>query len=406
MNLEPSVHEVGRRVIIALLFTLLCARGLQAQRADSAFDVEQFRGDLLQTVEAYQDLAKMTHGAQNRVLIENARKRIESASDEDLAALHPRASELATVRATAQELRARITRKQAQARLGNNTASVLAGGEDLPSAPYSFCGSSRNDSVVMAASAAALFTAETVREEASRACDETIVILGEGGNGSLVCLITDAIYIVAKATNEALSFCDGDIDSAEIEGSYDRLGHIHDNLETSIANDNTNTSTINGNVDSKAAAVIANDNANRNLINTNTNTRAAEIIANDNANRAAIIANDNANRDAIIVNANANKNELRDLILRTQIEADLATADNATPLALYLTPGTICSGGQCGRLDLLRDVVAGTLANIQAAGESIGGAQKLLDQGDGQRASGQFKAAYQSYRKAYKTAAK
>lgn len=406
MNLELSVCVVGRRVAIALLFTLLCANGLQAQLADPAFDTEQFRGDLLQTVEAYQDLAKMTHGAQNLALIENARKRIESASDEDLAALHPRASELATVKATAEELRARVTRKQSQERPGNFTAKVLAGGEDLPSASYSFCGSSRTDSAIAAASAAALFTAETVREEASRACDETIVVLGEGGNGSLVCLITDAIYIVAKATNEALTFCDGDIDSAEIEGSYDRLGHIHDNIETSIANDNANTSTINGNVDSKAAAIVANDNANRNLINANTNTRAAEIIANDNANRAAIIANANANRAAIIDNANANKNELRDLILRTQIEADLATADNATPLALYLTPGTLCSGGQCGRLDLLRDVVANTLANVQAAGGSLGGAQAFFDQGDAQRASGQFKAAYQSYRKAYKAAAK
>jgi Holliday junction resolvasome RuvABC endonuclease subunit len=395
MNLAPRFRRFTSRITLAVVGVLLCANGLQAKEEPPAFEVEPFRGELLETVDAYQDLAARTPlGSSNLAVIENARKRIENASPEDLAALNREISDLSMVRATAQELRARVAR-QPQGGIANRTASVLAGGEDLPSASYSFCGSNRHDSAVMAASEAALFTAETVREEASRACDETVVILGEGGNGSLVCLITDAIYIVAKAANQALAFCDGDIDSAEIEGSYDRLAHIHDNLETSIANDNANTTAINGNVDAAEAAIIANANANRNLINANTNSRAAEIIAND-----------NANRDAIIANANANKNELRDLILRTQIEADLATADNAVPLALYLTPGSVCSGGQCGRLDLVREVVARTLANIQASGESIGGAQKLLDQGDALMASGQFKAAYQAFRKAYKAALK
>jgi hypothetical protein len=384
MNLKPRFRQAASRITLAVLGAVLCANGLQAENEHSASDVEQIRGELLETVDAYQDLAAMTPlGSSNRALIENARKRIESASPEDLMALDREISDLSMIKASAQELRLRVAR-QSQGGISNRTASVLAGDGDLPSAPYSFCGSNRQDSAVMAASEAALFVAETVREEASRACDETIVILGEGGNGSLVCLITDAIYIAAKATNQALAFCDGDIDSAEIEGSYDRLAHIHSNLETSIANDNSNR-----------VAIMVNDNANRNLINANTDVRAAQIIAND-----------NANRDAIIANANANKNELRDLILRTQIEADLATADNAVPLALYLTPGSACSGGQCGRLNLLREVVARTLANIQASGESIGGAQKLLEQGDALMASGQFKAAYQAFRKAYKAAVK
>lgn len=384
MKLAHRFRGLASRITLAVLGALLCVNGLQAQEKEevSAYEVEQLRADLLETVDAYHDLASATAlGSVNLAVIESARKRIENASPEDLAAL--KISDLALVKSTAQELQSRVAQRSRHG-ISNRTASVLAGGEDLPSAAYSFCGSDRQDSAVAAASEAALFVAETVREEASRACDETIVVLGEGGNGSLVCLVTDAIYIVAKATNQALAFCDGDIDSAEIEGSYDRLAHIHSNLETSIANDNSNTTAINSNVDAAEAA----------------------IIANDNANRAAIIANDNANRDAIIANANANKNELRDLILRTQIEADLATADNAVPLALYLTPGSVCSGGQCGRLDLVREVVARTLANIQASGESIGGAQKVLEQGDALMASGQFKAAYQAFRKAYKTAVK
>jgi hypothetical protein len=383
MNLNPRFRRFSSRITLAVIGALLCANGLQAKEEQSAPEVEQFRNELLETVDAYQDLAAMTPlGSSNLVVIENARKRIENASPEDLATLNREISGLSRVKATAQELRSRVARQRDG--VTNRTAAVLAGGQDLPSAPYSFCGSDRQDSAVMAASEAALFVAETVREEASRACDETVVVLGEGGNTSLICLITDAIYIAAKATNQTLAFCDGDIDSAEIEGSYDRLAHIHANLETSIANDNANTTAINSNVDAAEAAIIANDNTNRNLINANTNARSAEIIA----------------------NATANKNELKDLILRTQIEADLATPDNSVPLALYLTPSSVCSGGQCGRLDLVREIVARTLANIQAAGESIGGAQKLLDQGDALMASGQFKAAYQAFRKAYKAAVK
>ena len=88
----------------------------------------------------------------------------------------------------------------------------------------------RNDTLTVFISDQALFAAETVREEASRACDETIVILGEGGNLSLVCLITDAIYIVAKEINNVLNFCDATVDAAEIEGAFERTADVFANL--------------------------------------------------------------------------------------------------------------------------------------------------------------------------------
>jgi hypothetical protein len=91
---------------------------------------------------------------------------------------------------------------------------------------------------------------------------------------------------------------------------------------------------------------------------------------------------------------------LRDLLLRTQIEADLAEADSATPVAWYLTP--TANGGH---LDLVQSIVTQTLANIQAAGGSVGNAQAFLTEANAQKAAGQFKEAYKSYRKAYKAAA-
>ena len=111
--------------------------------------------------------------------------------------------------------------------------------------------------------------------------------------------------------------------------------------------------------------------------------------------------NDNANKTSIVNNDNANKNELRDLMLRTQIEADLAQADSATPVALYLTPTA-----KGGYLDLVQTIVKQTLANIQAAGGDVSSAQSLLLQANAAKTAGQFKAAYALYRKAYKAAAK
>ena len=151
--------------------------------------------------------------------------------------------------------------------------------------------------------------------------------------------------------------------------------------------DNTNT-------------IVNNDNSNKTAIISNDNTNTSNIIANDNSNKTEIINNDNANTIAIITNDNANKNELRDLILRTQIEADLAEADNATPVALYLTP--TANGGH---LNLVQTIVTQTLASIQAAGGSIGNAQTFLDRANADKAAGRFKSAYGNYRKAYKAAA-
>jgi predicted metal-dependent phosphoesterase TrpH len=164
---------------------------------------------------------------------------------------------------------------------------------------------------------------------------------------------------------EDFDFCDSVINGVEINATLKNTEIIHGDLELSVANDNANT-----------AAIISNDNNN-----------TARIIANDDANTAAIIANDNANKD-----------ELRDLILRTQIEADLAQ-EGAVPVAAFLTPEA--NGGY---LNLTRALVVQAIANIRGAGGTTGHADSFLSQGDAAKAAGQFKTAYFNYRKAYKAA--
>ncbi len=59
-----------------------------------------------------------------------------------------------------------------------------------------------------------------------------------------------------------------------------------------------------------------------------------------------------------------------------------------------------------GHLNLVQTIVTQTLASILAAGGSIGNAQSFLDRANADKAAGNFKSAYDNYRKAYKAAAK
>ena len=255
------------------------------------------------------------------------------------------------------------------------------------------------------------FAAETVRDIAKDACLETLIVLGEGGNGSLACIATDIIYIIAHAVWEAVHFCNEEFTDATVDANYERLEHLHEDLAGSVENDNSNKTMIVSNdnsnktviiadIDSKAAALSNQIDAGRTEILNKVEHKGNEIISNDNVNRTLIINNDNTNTANIIANAIANKNELRDLIRRTQIEADLAQSDSATPVALYETPTALG-----GHLDMVATIVTQTLANIQAAGGNTSNAQAFLTQANAAKAAGQFKIAYGLYRKAYKAAA-
>jgi hypothetical protein len=211
----------------------------------------------------------------------------------------------------------------------------------------------------------------------------------------------------AEALNLIFERCSGNQDIQNIQST---LTQVQSTQNTIIGNIDARTNTILDNLTSAQTAIINNDNSNKTAIinNANANTTTLNtaisdskttIINNDNSNTATLSTAISNAQTQIINNSNANKNELRDLILRTQIEADLAEADSATPVGLYLTPTA-----KGGYLDLVQTIVTQTLANIQAAGGSIGDAQSFLTQANAQKTAGQFKAAYKLYRKAYKTA--
>jgi hypothetical protein len=87
------------------------------------------------------------------------------------------------------------------------------------------------------------------------------------------------------------------------------------------------------------------------------------------------------------------------LDLRLKIEEDLSQP-GAHPIALFEVPAA-----QGGYLGLTRDIVADTIAKLQAAGQGVGNAQSFLTAGDGAVAAHDYKTAYADYGKAYRAAA-
>jgi tetratricopeptide (TPR) repeat protein len=365
----------------------------QGELKFSQKELEQFRADLINFVQAYRDLAASLGMEKQAETFEKAAEQFRQLPLNQLDALRNGLSDTSRLAVSAKRLHDQIELQRSSNNLGapsfrtksaNNFAIESAG---FPVADYPTCnGGTRVSDSVMDAADDTFFAAETVRDVASRICDEVVVIAGEGGNGSLACEITDATYLAAKVINFALHQCNDKFDGAESEATYLRLGHIHSDLESSVANDNSNKTAIINNDNSNKTAIIDNANANLTTITTSISTAKTEIINNDNANKNAIIANDNANATM-----------LRDLILRTQIEADLASTDGSAFVALYLTPGV-----KGGYLELVRSIVVQTISNI--GGANTGQANALLAKGDAYKTAGDYRAAYTNYRQAYKKA--
>jgi hypothetical protein len=87
------------------------------------------------------------------------------------------------------------------------------------------------------------------------------------------------------------------------------------------------------------------------------------------------------------------------LNLRIHIEAALSQPGNH-PLALFEVPS---SAG--GHLNLVRTIVADTIAKMQATGQGVGNAPAFLAAGDADMTANNYKAAYANYGKAYRAAA-
>lgn len=247
---------------------------------------------------------------------------------------------------------------------------------NFPMAQYgSACNGYTSNSDVVFSYQTALNAAKLVWIPLKDACDEVLVVAGEGGNTSLACIIPDEVLQAAELILAQYTICDGDTQSAQVSANYARLAYLNEQIDSdfnaTVSNDNANTAAL-------MAAGTANTNA---------------IMANDNANKAAIIVNDNTNTAAILALMQANQGQLVSL----SIQQNLASSGPA--IGDYELP--IASGGH---LETARDIVANLIISLQSLGQGVGNAPGFLSQGNAYFSQGQYKQAYAKYRSAYQSA--
>ncbi|MEY4386645.1 MAG: hypothetical protein RLY20_1928 [Verrucomicrobiota bacterium] len=224
---------------------------------------------------------------------------------------------------------------------------------------------------------------------------EVVVVVG-GGNLSPLSLIVDIPKVAAHAALFGVTFCDASVDSAEIQGSFIRLGVVHTNLATLQCTTEVARDTIIEKIGSGTLEIITNAAANTTFIVNNDNSNTSKIINNDNSNTTAIISTNNSNTVLIRNDIDATRTELRDLTLRTQIEAALA---GNVSVAWYQIPNN-----KGGKLDLVRSIVLETINNTEAVGGKVTEARAKFAAADAKKAAGSFKSAYDFYRLAYNQA--
>jgi hypothetical protein len=378
-------------------------------------EIADYRESIRQTFIIGHELVGAANNPTVQKLLEQRIQLVDRLSDADVARLKSYGADFGQLHEAMAAARDFIHAPAA----GDGRKRTLSSG--FPDAQYSFCGSTHQGAAGLLIFQAVLTTAKGVWSLADRGCDQVLVALGEGGNTSLVCIIVDTVLTAAQAVFDGYTFCENDIDSNEINGSYRRLDHIHNDLaslqsssdsgQTAIvnnnntnkteieANDNGNRDTIIANDNSNRVAIINNDNANRDTVVNNDNVNRSLIITNDNANRDAVIANDNTNRNLIIANDNTNRDLIISNALRLAIEQSLSS-NSGTAMAFFELPAPN------GYIELARSIVRQSIDNMKAAGQNVFQAESFYTSALTALSAGQYKDAFHQLQKSYQEAAK
>ena len=238
------------------------------------------------------------------------------------------------------------------------------------------------------------------------------VINNDNGNKTM---LTTAISNAVTAINNSGGANTTAITTAITNAQTSINNNVTNSKNEVLTNATNNTSAINTNVNNTRTSIINNDNANTTALNTNINNTRTSIINNDNTNTQNLTTLVNNGVTQILNTVNTTGTDSKNLLLRTQIEAALASTDNeVSALALYATPASLCfpafnSAGQpqagntqCGLLELVRAIVRQSIDNISQPYRDL--ALREFTLGENLRAAGYYKKAYVNYRKAYQMA--
>jgi hypothetical protein len=359
--------------------------------------IQAYRAQFSAILSNMSTIAALTGSEQGQADLATAQSQLQQVSDAVVAHWMASGADLAPLQSAMQKALT-VTASQ-PARLNKAAAGgPLYTTAGFPNATYgSACSGYTSNSDVVFAYTTALDSAKLIWIPLSRACEEVVVALGEGGNTSLLCVIPDEALEAAELVLNEYTVCDGDTDSGNIAGNYARLayinGQIDQDYQATVSNDNTNTSSIMSNINTSTTNIINND-----------NTNTSNIVANDNTNKDAIIANDNSNKDAIIANDNSNTQQILSVIMAGQAQQlQMAIENNLSKtnpvIGMFELPAA--EGGQ---LETVAQIVTDTISNLVSAGQSVGSANYYLSLANTYYASGRYKTSYYYYALAYRTA--
>jgi hypothetical protein len=287
-------------------------------------------------------------------------------------------------------------------------------------------------------------TLAAIADIASQICSQDFVV----GNASLACLVTDIASLVASGINDSESLCESLIDAATLNANYQRLAHVHGNLDsvsTGLSQAIKNASTtitgsltlsetnILGSVSSTEATLLNKIASIRDSVTSaiaTTETSLLEEISAAVTNLDSAIATTEMHLKTTIATTETNlKNDIeatkgslatlidnrsnaidssledtaaalaafRDENLRHLIEMNLANASK--PIASFQLPGKFG-----GYLELVDTIVRETIDGKLDSGQSIAQAEREYQNGRNAFDLNDYKDAYAWYRSSYKSA--
>ncbi len=170
-------------------------------------------------------------------------------------------------------------------------------------------------------------------------------------------------------------------------------------VNTLITNLSTLSTLVTQNLDVKVSTRATQTSVDTLLTNVNTLQTSVTVFHNEFTANSIVVNNKLDAANTKLDNLAITVSDQGALNLRIHIEDDLADPGNH-PLALFEVPEA-----NGGHLNLVRSIVADTIAKMQATGQGVGNAPAFLAAGDAARAAGAYKSAYANYGKAYRAAA-
>ena len=191
-----------------------------------------FRPDFNRLLDRYDGVFRKVGNARGLRLTASARDALRAVSDDQLAKLFAkvRVPDLSPAIQAAEKLEALVPAPGSKAPHAPDTPG-------FPGAPpiLEQCDNIAHSSGFTFGALVAFQVARTALAAFEFACEEMVVIAGEGANIAGACIPLAIAQDVVAIPFELASFCGGEEDSALAQGTYDRLEHIHNDIEAARA---------------------------------------------------------------------------------------------------------------------------------------------------------------------------